>query len=188
MGIVGCGGGLEPTFGPPSNDPPKPQENIIPVVKSADIAGVYDIDSVLFDADVAITGNPPVLVNRELRLIPYSENGVPKSTKARLDQAYLIIGIGGNFSFYFSIVNEQGQLVKVGPFDSGGMSGQLKMGVQEIGFMSGFVSADAPLTGLADEQETMYSIVSQDKKLVLRNVDAETPTPHFSEVTAIPQK
>lgn len=181
VGLVGCGGGLKPTFAPAA---PAPVPNLdtsanAPVLKVMDIAGNYNIDSVTFEADPVATVQSFITLTHTLSTWPVSENGVNKpDVQARLDQAYLIIAPAGNFTFYYSIVNEQGKLLKVGPFQAGSMSGTLKTDVMNIGFVAGETN------GLADEQETLYEVLHDATTLTLTDVDKHALTPHFSIVHA----
>ena len=147
-------------------------------IKATDIAGTYIIDSVTFDGDLAKDVQPPVTLVKTLSTHTVSSNGKMKDVQARLDQAYLIISPAGNFTFYYSIVDQEGKAVQVGAFKSGSMSGMLKLEVGSIGFSAGGSN------GLADEQETMYSFKKDKSTITLADVVQETPTPHFSIISA----
>lgn len=177
MGLVGCGDGLKPTFVPDKPAPAVGDESV-PGLKAADIAGTYTIDYVRFDADLAKDVKPVVELTRTLQPVTISVNGIPQDTQARLDQAYLIITPSGVFSFYYSIVNEKGQLVKVQTFQAGSMSGTIKTEVTSIGFVAGDTN------GLADEQETLYGVQHDATTLTLTDVVTDSPTPHFSVIKA----
>jgi hypothetical protein len=178
MGLVGCGGGLKPTFNPEAPAPaPSPDANVS-TLKASDIAGTYALDSVTFEADLAKDVQPIVTLTRTLQTVTVSVDGKPQDAQARLDQAYLIITPMGGFGFYYSIVNEKGQLVKVESFQAGSMSGTIKADVTSIGFIAGITN------GLADEQETLYGVQHDAKTITLTDVTKDTPTPHFSVVKA----
>lgn len=185
MGLMGCGGGLEPTFAPATPKTEVGLGDIVKPIKTVDIAGTYDVDSVTFATS---PGAEPVALDHILRTRTVFQDGVSKDVQAKLDKAYLIIGPSGNFTFYYSIVDDKGLPIKVGPFDSGGIAGSLKTGIQEIGFVGSQSAAGTQITGLADEQETMYSITPNDKFFILDDVEDVTPTPHFAQIIAIKQK
>lgn len=183
VGLVGCGGGLKPTFAPAA---PAPIPNLdtsanAPILKVMDIAGNYTIDSVEFDSDLPKDYPAPVLLTNTLQSVTIGVNGKPENIQARLDLAYLIIAPTGNFSFYYSIVNEQGKLLKVGSFQAGSMSGTIKTDVMNIGFVAGETN------GLADEQEALYEVLHDATTLTLTDTDVSKNalTPHFSVVHAI---
>lgn len=177
LGLAGCGGGLQPTFIPDVSAPPIADESV-PTLKVADIAGTYTIDYVRFDADLAKDVQPVVELTHTLKTVTGSVDGKPQDIQARLDQAYLIITPSGVFSFYYSIVNEKGQLVKVQTFQAGSMSGTIKTDVTSIGFVAGGTN------GLADEQETLYDVQHDATTITLTDVITDSPTPHFSVVHA----
>lgn len=177
ISLAGCDGGLQPTFTP---DKPvvAPLLEVVTTLKASDIAGTYKIDYVRFDADLAKDVQPVVELTHTLQLVTASVNGSPQDMQARLDQATLIITPSGVFSFYYSIINDKGELVKVQSFQAGSMSGTIKTGVTSIGFVAGGTN------GLADEQETLYDVQHDATTLTLTNVTTDTPTPHFSVVHA----
>lgn len=180
MGLAGCGGGLKPTFTRDVPATPTPDTNTnVPTIKAADIAGNYTIDYVRFDADLAKDVQPVVELSHTLQSVTFSVNGMPQNIQARIDQAYLIITPSGIFSFYYSIVNEKGQLVKVQTFQAGSMSGTIKTDTASIGFVAGGTN------GLADEQETLYEVQHDASTITLTDVVTDSPTPHFSVVHAI---
>lgn len=179
VGLAGCGGGLNPAEpAGPAVAPNISADASVSPIKATDIAGTYTIDSVTFDGDLAKDVQPPVTLTRTLTTHTVSTNGKLEDIQARLGQAYLIIGSSGNFTFYYSIVNQDGDAQSVGAFKSGSMSGTLKLEVSSIGFSAGASN------GLADEQETMYFFARDKKTITLTDVVKETPTPHFSIITA----
>lgn len=179
VAVAGCDGGLRPTgpVGAPAA-PAVSADASVPPIKAGDIAGTYVIDSVTFDGDLAKDVQPPVTLTKMLGTHTVSTNGKAVDVQARLNQAYLILTSSGNFTFYYSIVDHEGKALQVGSFKSGSMSGTLKLEVSSIGFSAGGSN------GLADEQETMYSFKKDKKTITLTNVVQETPTPHFSIITA----
>ncbi len=177
MGLVGCGGGLKPTFSPEA-PAPAPLLEVVSTLKMTDIAGTYNLDSVTFEADLAKDVQPIVTLTRTLQTVTVSVDGKPQNSQARLGQAYLVISPAGVFSFYYSIVNEKGQLVKVENFQAGSMSGTIKADVTNIGFIAGGTN------GLADEQETLYAVQHDAQTITLTDLIKDTPTPHFSVVKA----
>lgn len=178
MGLVGCGGGLKPTFAPEAAAPGPDTSANVSTLKMADIAGNYNIDSVTFEADLAKDVQPVVTLTHTLQTVTASVDGKTQDIQARLDQAYLIITPAGIFSFYYSIVNEKGQLVKIGTFQADSMSGTVKADVTSIGFVAGGTK------GLADEQETLYDVQHDATTITLTDLHKDTPTPHFSVVHA----
>lgn len=178
MGLVGCGGGLKPTFAPEAAALGPNASANVSGLKVTDIAGSYTIDSVTFEADLAKDVQPIVTLTYTLQTVTASINGKPQDIQARLDKANLIITPTGIFSFYYSIVNEKGQLVKVESFQAGSMSGTVKTGITGIGFVAGGTN------GLADEQETLYDVQHDAKTITLTDMNKDTPTPHFSIVHA----
>lgn len=179
MGLAGCGDGLKPTFTPEAAVTPTPDASAnVSTIKAADIAGIYNIDYVRFDADLAKDVKPVVELSRTLQSVTISVNGTPQDIQARLDQAYLIITPSGVFSFYYSIVNEKGQMVNVQAFQAGSMSGTIKTDITSIGFVAGGSN------GLADEQETLYTVQHDATTITLDDNTKDTPTPHFSVIHA----
>jgi hypothetical protein len=179
VGLAGCDGGLNPAApaGPVAAPNISADASVAPI-KATDIAGTYTIDTVTFDADLAKDVQPPVTLTRTLTTHTISTNGKAEDIQARLGEAYVIMGPAGNFTFYYSVVNQKGEPVQVGAFKSGSMSGTLKLEVSSIGFSAGVTN------GLADEQESMYVFKKDKKTITLTDVVKETPTPHFSIITA----
>lgn len=181
MGLAGCGSGLKPSFAP-AGPPPAPAPDTsanVSAIKAADIAGTYQMDSVTFEADLAKDVQPVVTLTHALQTVTTSINGKPQNIQVRLDQTSLIITPAGVFSFYYSIVNEKGELVKVESFQAGSMSGTVKTDITGIGFVANGTN------GLADEQETLYEVKHDAKTLTLTDMIKDTPTPHFSIVHAV---
>lgn len=180
MGLAGCGSGLKPSFAP-AGPPPAPAPDTsanVSAIKAADIAGTYTIDSVTFASDLPKDYPSSVPLTRTLKEVTVGVNGEPVNIQARLDQAYLIITPAGVFSFYYSIVNAKGELVKAGPFLAGSMSGTIKTDITSIGFVAGETN------GLADEQEALYGVQHDTKSLTL-TVDRDALTPSFTAVHAV---
>ncbi len=183
LGVAGCTSGLVPTFGAgaPAPAPTANQDANVGNIKIGDYVGTYTIDSVTFDADPeAADFQPTKPLTHTLDSITVGVNGKPQSIQARLDKAYINIGPTGNFSFYYNIVDEKGQVVVVGGFQSGSMSGTIKAGLTTIGFDAGVSH------GLADDQETDYTPTksTDGKTLTLEDTTKKTPTPHFSIIQA----
>lgn len=179
IGLAGCGGGLVPSFEGTTKKPaPVVTDASVTPMKASDIAGTYTIDSVTFEADIAKDVQPIVVLDHKLKTVTSSVNGNPQDIQARLNEAYLVIGDSGVFSFYYSIVDEKGQAVKVGAFQSGSLSGILEMGVNTVGFVAG------ESNGLADDQETAYTVKHDATSLTLTDIVKDSPTAHFSIISA----
>lgn len=182
LGLAACGGNYQPGFTPGA---PAPEDDAadasasVPPLDLTKISGVYTLASVSFDADPAEDVRPPVTLTSVLQTVTVSTNGKFEDVQVRLGQSHLIIGNSGNFSFYYSIVNEKGELTKVGAFQAGSMSGKIKTGVKSIGFDAGASN------GLADILETDYKVESDAKSLLLTATVLDTPSPIFLVVSAI---
>lgn len=180
LGLVGCGNGLVPGAVGENTPPPSVTTDAsVSPMKASDIAGVYTIQSVWFDPDAAVDVMGDMELTRTLTTFKLTSNGVQlPDFQARLDEAYLIIHSSGVFSFYYSIVDQEGKPISVGPFKSGNMSGMLKLEVKSIGFVAGASN------GLADEQEAMYDFKSEKNTITLTDTDKEILSPHFSIIHA----
>lgn len=182
LGLVACGGNYQPGFTP---GPPAPENDAadasasVPPLDVSKIAGVYTLASVSFDSDPADDVDPPVTLTSVLQTVTMSKGGKFEDIQVRLGQSHLIISNSGNFSFYYSIVNEKGELTKVGAFQAGSMSGTIKANVTSIGFNAGASN------GLADILESDYKVDFDVKSLLLTTTVIDTPSPHFLVVSAI---
>lgn len=184
IGLAGCGGGLVPSFdaAPATKPAPITEDNSVTTLKATDIAGTYTIDSVTFYGDLIKDCQPVVILDHSLLTQNTSTSCDFKDVQVRLDLATLYVGDSGVFTFYYSIVDDNGKATKVGAFQSGSLSGTLKMGVDSGGNPTvGFVAGET--NGLLDEQEAVYTVQHDAKTLTLTNKD-DTPSPHFNIVHA----
>lgn len=144
----------------------------IPTLKISEIASVYDIQSITFNAETANNKAAVVTVTRDLKSIPGSTNGVPWEKQAKIGDAYIVITPSGTFGAYYSFMNSQATLVDIGPYTAGTMSGEIAIEKLVFGF-------DGEGSGFGQLHDTRYEITSDDNKTFIFTAVAPPPNAKF---------